>query len=162
MLQGWGATGTLRCCWQKRTLVKWPCKSIWQLLQDLHAYVLSRSVVSDSSQPHGLALQTPLSMEFPRKEYWSGLPLSPSGDLPDPGIEPTSPALAGGFFTTEPPRKPLFRELWHSNFHFLIFIQEKLKLRHTKVLHKNIHSSLIYKSLKLERAWVAIHLQENK
>ena len=69
------------------------------------------SVVSDSSQPHGLALQTPLSMEFPRKEYWSGLPLSPSGDLPDPGIEPTSPALAGGFFTTEPPRKPLFREL---------------------------------------------------
>ena len=42
--------------------------------------------------------------EFPRQEYWSGLP-SPGG-LPDPGIEPTAPALAGGFFTTEPPGKP--------------------------------------------------------
>ena len=41
-------------------------------------------------------------MEFPRQEYWSGLPLSTPGDL-DPGIEPVSlmsPALAGGFFTT--------------------------------------------------------------
>ena len=44
-----------------------------------------------------------------RQEYWSGLPLPPSGDLPDPGIEPkspASPAVAGGFFTTEPPGKP--------------------------------------------------------
>jgi len=44
-------------------------------------------------------------MGFPRQEYWSGLPFPSSGDLPDPGIEPVSPALAGGFFTTEPPRK---------------------------------------------------------
>ena len=50
--------------------------------------------------------QAPLSMGFPRQEYCSGLPF-PSGDLSDPGIEPTSPALAGGFFTTEPPGKPL-------------------------------------------------------
>ena len=41
-------------------------------------------------------------MEFSRQEYWSGLPFPPPGDLPDPGIEPASPALAGGFFTTEP------------------------------------------------------------
>ena len=33
------------------------------------------------------------SMEFPRQEYWSGVPFPPPGDLPDPGIEPTSPAL---------------------------------------------------------------------
>ena len=49
--------------------------------------------------------QTPLSMGFSREEYWSGLPFSPPEDLPDPGIEPTSlvsPALAGGFSTTEP------------------------------------------------------------
>ena len=49
------------------------------------------------------ALQTPLSMGFSRKEYWSGLPCPPPGDLPGPGIEPTSlmsPALAGRFFTT--------------------------------------------------------------
>ena len=37
---------------------------------------------------------------------WSGLPFPPPGDLPNPGIEPVFPALAGGFFTTEPPGKP--------------------------------------------------------
>ena len=47
-------------------------------------------------------------MGFPRQEYWSGLPLPSLGDLPDPGTEPRSPALAGGFFTTEPPGKPFF------------------------------------------------------
>ena len=41
-------------------------------------------------------------MGFCRQEYWSGLPFPTPGDLPDPGIEPTSPASAGGFFTTEP------------------------------------------------------------
>ena len=49
-----------------------------------------------------VACQAPLSMEFSRQEYWSGLPFSPPGDLPDPGIRPRSPAspvLAGGFFT---------------------------------------------------------------
>ena len=47
--------------------------------------------------------QGPLSLGFSRQEYWSGLPCPPPGDLPDPGIEPTSllsPALAGMFFTT--------------------------------------------------------------
>ena len=39
------------------------------------------------------------SMGFSRQEYWSGLPFPPPGDLPDPGIKPTSPALAGTFFT---------------------------------------------------------------
>ena len=40
-------------------------------------------------------------MGFSRQEYWSGVPRPSPGDLPDPGIEPTSPTLAGGFFTTE-------------------------------------------------------------
>ena len=44
--------------------------------------------------------------DFPGQEYWHGLPFPSPGDLPDPGIEPTSPALAGGFFITEPPGKP--------------------------------------------------------
>ena len=48
--------------------------------------------------------QAPLSMEFPRQEYWCGLPF-PAPDLPDPVIKPTSPALAGRFFTTELHRK---------------------------------------------------------
>ena len=53
--------------------------------------------------------QAPLSMEFSRQEYWSGLPF-PSGDLPNPVTEPTSltsPALTGGFFTNAPLGKPL-------------------------------------------------------
>ena len=53
-----------------------------------------------------VAHQAPLSMEFSRQEYWRGYPFPTPGDLPDPGIELTSlmsPALAGGFFTTEPP-----------------------------------------------------------
>ena len=49
--------------------------------------------MSDSLQPH--KLQAPLSMEFPQ-EYWSGCPFPSPGDLPDPRIKPTSPALAGG------------------------------------------------------------------
>ena len=60
--------------------------------------------MSDSLRLHGLkAHQTPLSMGFSRQEYWSGLPFPSPGDLPNPGIEPTSltsPALVGGFFTT--------------------------------------------------------------
>ena len=43
--------------------------------------------------PWVIAHQVPLSVEFLRQEYWSGLPLPPPGDLPDPGIEPLSPAL---------------------------------------------------------------------
>ena len=49
-------------------------------------------------------------MEFSRQEYWSGLPFSSLGDLPNQGIEltsPMTPALAGGFFITEPPGKPI-------------------------------------------------------
>ena len=56
--------------------------------------------------PCTVALQAPLSMEFPRQEYWSGLPSLSLGDLPNPRSEPTSLTLAGGFLTTEPPRKP--------------------------------------------------------
>ena len=47
-----------------------------------------------------VAQQTPLSMEFSKQEYWSGWPFPTPGNLPDPGIEPTSSALASRFFTT--------------------------------------------------------------
>ena len=50
--------------------------------------------------------QAPLSMGFPRQEYWSELPLPLPEDLPDSGIESPSPGLTGRFFTTEPPGKP--------------------------------------------------------
>ena len=45
-------------------------------------------------------------MGFPRQEYWHGLSFPSPGELPDPGIKSMSPALAGGFFTAEPPGKP--------------------------------------------------------
>ena len=57
--------------------------------------------------PRTVACQAPMSMGFPRQEYWSGL-LAPSlGDLHRGGIKLLSPALAGRLFTTEPPGKPM-------------------------------------------------------
>ena len=55
--------------------------------------------------PWTVVCQPPLSMGFPRQEYWSGLPFLHPEDLPDAGIISASPALAGGFPTTEPPEK---------------------------------------------------------
>ena len=60
--------------------------------------------------PLTVARQAPLSMELSRQGYCSGFPFATPGDLPNPGIEPVSLvslALAGGFFTTEPPGKPI-------------------------------------------------------
>ena len=57
--------------------------------------------------PWTVARQAPLSMGFSRQKHWSGLPFPSPGDLSDLGIEAVSPALAGRFFTNEPPGKPL-------------------------------------------------------
>ena len=54
-----------------------------------------------------VAYQAPLSMEFSRQEYWSGLPFPSPGDLPDPGIEAGSPALQADALPSEPPGKPV-------------------------------------------------------
>ena len=59
-----------------------------------------------------VAHQASLSMGFLRQEYWSGLLFPSPGDLPDPGIEPSSPALAGVLFTTELPGRPFFKLTW--------------------------------------------------
>ena len=71
----------------------------------------AHSVLLDSfATPWTVAHQAPLSMEFSRREYWSGLPFSAPGDRPDPATEAASlasPALGGRFFTTEPPGKLL-------------------------------------------------------
>ena len=65
--------------------------------------------------PWAIACQAPLSMRFSRQEYWSGLSFPSPGDLLDPGIKPTSPALAGGFFTNRATWKtlvPNWGEAW--------------------------------------------------
>ena len=70
--------------------------------------MLSQEVVSDPFvTPWVVTPQAPLFIEFPRQDYRRGLPFPSPGDLPNTGIEPMSSALAGGFFTTEPPGKPL-------------------------------------------------------
>ena len=72
------------------------------------AYVLSYPALCT---PMDCVHQASLSLEFSSQEYWSGLPFPSPGDLPDPGIKCASlasPALAGGFFTTEPPGKHIF------------------------------------------------------
>ena len=71
--------------------------------------MLSCSVVSEFVTPWTRACQVPLSMGFSRQEYWCGLPFPSPGDLPNPGIEPVSPALAGKFFTTVPPESKLHK-----------------------------------------------------
>ena len=61
--------------------------------------------------PWTVACQAPRSMGFSRQKYWSGLLFPSPGDLPNPGIVPVFPqasALAGRFFTTEPPGKPQY------------------------------------------------------
>ena len=64
--------------------------------------------------------QAPLSVWFSIQEYWSRLPCPPPEDLPNPGMELMSPALAGEFFTTEPTGKPTkILELQHQSFQWI-------------------------------------------
>ena len=62
--------------------------------------------------PWTVAYQAPPSMGFSRQEYWSGLPFSSPGDLPDPGIKLGSPAFQTDTLTSEPPGKP--NKWWYS------------------------------------------------
>ena len=73
---------------------------------DLFVVVYLLSCVRLFATQWTVAHQVPLSMEFSRQEYWSGLLFPSAGDLPKPWIKPRCPALAGRFFTDEPPRKP--------------------------------------------------------
>ena len=101
--------GGQKVCWgfpkqssEKTQVDIWPT-------QYMCACVMSRSVVSNSVTPWTVVYQAPLPMRFPRQEYCSELSFPTPGDLPDSGMEPVSLAslpLAGGLFTTIPPRKP--------------------------------------------------------
>ena len=62
--------------------------------------------MSNSVTPWTVARQAPPFMGFPRQAYWSGLPFPSPGDLLGPEIEPMSPEMADGFFTSEPTGKP--------------------------------------------------------
>ena len=129
------------------------------------------------------ACQTPLSIGFLSQEYWSGLPFPSPRDLPDPGIKPRSPALAGGFFTTELPWEPrcgselptktktikLLGKTWRRKSSRLQirqnFLDKRVKVfairKNSLVrLHQNFKISILHKTLwkenishRLERKW---------
>ena len=73
---------------------------------DVYAIVKLLNRVQLFVTPWAVAHQAPMSVEFSRQEYWSGLPCPSPGDLPDPGIEPVSPALQADSLPSEPPGKP--------------------------------------------------------
>ena len=83
------------------------CLKVQNLSDSSEVCVKSLSHVRLIATPWTVARQAPLSMEFSRQEYWSGLPFPSLGDLPDPGIEPGSPALQADSLPPESPGKPL-------------------------------------------------------
>ena len=68
---------------------------------------LSLSCLDYFATPWAVAHQAPLSMGFPRQEYWTGLPCPSPEDLPNPGIKPRSPELQVDSLPSEPPQKPI-------------------------------------------------------
>ena len=73
---------------------------------------VSCSVMSDSATLWVVACQAPLSMEFSRQEYWSGLPFPSPGNLSIPRIEPGSPTLQADTLPSEPPGKPIATDIF--------------------------------------------------
>ena len=93
-----------------KKICQWP-KSTWKDAQHHQLLLLSCWVMSYSfATPWTVACQAPLSIGCPRQEDWSGLTFPSPGDLPKLGIKTESPALAGGFFTAEPPWKHLLEK----------------------------------------------------
>ena len=88
--------------WLLLILNGWVCQFLYGL------FILRHSVVSNSVTPWTVAHQAPLSMEFSRQEYWSGLPCPPSGNLPNPGIKPGSPTLQAESLPSGPRGKAVF------------------------------------------------------
>jgi len=89
-------------------------------------YCLVTKVYLTLETPWTVAFQGLLTMGFYRQEYWSGLPLPSPGDLPDSGIEPTSPALAGGFLPLSHQGSPPFHlDLYNSNLWGIVFHSPK-------------------------------------
>ena len=78
--------------------------------------------------PWTVARQVSRSMGFARQECWSGLPLPPPGNCPNPGIKTMSAALAGRFFTTEPPGKPFISTTNSSSYDPDSFWREQVVL----------------------------------
>ena len=119
--------------------------------------LFSHSAVSDSLWPHKLwPAKFLCPQDFPRQEYWTGLPIPSPGDPPNPGTEPKSPTLAGKFFTTEQSRKPRARDTsflkiyapinsfitwvnlwWFMKHRYVILSAGLIYIKNTQIGHKN-------------------------
>ena len=84
--------------------VNWRNK--WLKIQKVYSSLVAKSC-STLTTPRTIACQAPLSMGFPRREYWSGLPFPSPGELPDPGIKPGSPELQADSLPIEQWGKPI-------------------------------------------------------
>ena len=125
--------------------------------------LFSRQGVSDSFvNPWTVAHRAPLSVGFSRQEYWSGLPFPLPGDLPDPRFQLESPALAGRFFTTQPPvfiwLHRVLVSLSRDRIHILgiarqIFNHWTTREVHPQVTAKNTEAQLSYLS---KDGWLVI------
>ena len=99
--------------WICKTLVSFspgPTQVIFQASLESYMPICCYCLVANlclPETPWTVAHHAPLSMGFPRQEYWNGLPFPSPGDLPDPGIEPRSPALQADSLPSEPRGKPI-------------------------------------------------------
>ena len=89
--------------------------------QNVFCCFLTKLCLTLLQPPWTVVHQAPRSMGFSQQECWSRLPFSSLGDLPDPGMEPASPALAGEFLTTEPPGKPIWELMEGQKTHIRVF-----------------------------------------
>ena len=109
--------------------------------------VLIQSIMSDSfAMPWTAAHQTPLSLGFPRQEYWHGLPFPSPEDLPNPGIEPGSPALQADSSPTELQGNMLSRFL----------IASVLRRKHLLMSWLQLPSAVILESKEIKSVPVSI------
>ena len=81
--------------------------------------------------PWTVACQAPLSVGFPRQEYWNGLPFPSPGHLPGPGIEPESPAMAHGFVTADPQGSPFKHKL---NGYLMLAFKANANFQKTEII----------------------------
>ena len=142
---------------------------------------VSHSVVSDSVIPWTVASGAPLSMEFSRQEYWSGLPFPSPGDLPDPMIEPQSPALQASvvqntyrfsvYLFCELPRKVTFyftvMDLPISPWSSMCFCSRRIAMIPTHRVAVSTNWDNVHKALVLEHSKCTINInctiiQENE
>ena len=103
--------------------------------RDIQAQSLSH--IRLFATPWTVAHQAPLSVGFPRQEYWSRLPFPPPGELPDPGVKLSSPELQANSLPTEPPGRPCRDDMSPLNKHLACVSWERVPMYLTTTTHVN-------------------------